>query len=246
MNGRAEYPVEPFIKSLEQFGLNPDEIQIRRFMQYYEILVDWNKSVNLTAITDFDEVMMKHFADSAAFAILNEPVNGKSLIDVGTGAGFPGIPLKILFPELKVTLLDSLQKRVSFLNEVIERLGLEDIHAVHMRAEEAGRNIEYREQFDYCVSRAVANLAVLSELCIPLIKKNGIFVSYKAADSDQELINAAGALSLLNAKIENRHDVMIQYKDNVIKRRLITIKKNGPTSEKYPRKAGIPSKRPLK
>ena len=246
MSERIEYCLEPFVEALKSFGMNPNRAQIRMFIQYYEMLIKWNQSVNLTAITEFDEVMLKHFIDSASFGVLKEPTAGKKLIDVGTGAGFPGIPLKILFPELDVTLIDSLQKRITFLNAVIEQLGLNEIKALHLRAEEAGHQPEYRESFDYCVSRAVANLAVLSEYCIPFVKVGGLFVSYKAADCSKELDEAGTALSHLSAEISNTKDVLLRYKAEQIKRRLVVIRKTAPTQEKYPRKAGIPAKRPLR
>jgi 16S rRNA (guanine527-N7)-methyltransferase len=246
MSKPGDYDTENFVGALKNFGITPYESQIRMFIRYYDMLTEWNRSVNLTAITDFDGVMIKHFADSASFAVLNLPTDQKQLIDIGTGAGFPGIPLKILFPELQVTLMDSLNKRIAFLNAVIGELGLTGIQAIHMRAEDAGRNNLYREQFDYCVSRAVANLATLSEYCIPLIKTDGIFVSYKSADTDKELEDAGDALLKLNAKIEKKEDLAIDCRGENLKRCLVVIRKTGPTPEKYPRKAGIPSKRPLK
>lgn len=240
------YNTDLFIHSVENLGIHLSERQLMQFMRYYELLVDGNKKINLTAITEFDDVMMKHFADSAAFFTVVEPKPGQKLIDVGTGAGFPGIPIKILCPELKVTLLDSLNKRIRFLETVIEELKLENIEAVHMRAEDAGKDPGYREQYDYCVSRAVADLAVLSEYCVPLVKKNGIFLAYKSAGSEAEIQSSKNGIRKLNARITSIKDIELKYGDNKIERKLIEIKKIDKTPEQYPRKAGIPSKRPLK
>lgn len=246
MNENNGYDTEKFVDSLNDFGIRLTPVQLNQFMKYYELLITRNESVNLTAITDFDGVMMKHFTDSVAFSVLNLPTEGKTMIDVGTGAGFPGIPLKIIYPELQITLLDSLNKRISFLNQVIEELGLRNVRTVHLRAEEAGKNPEYREQFDYCVSRAVANLSTLAEYCIPLVKITGKFISYKTADSDEEIIDSYTALKKMNAKVERCNDVIIRYGKQRLDRRLVVITKTAQTPERYPRKAGIPSKRPLK
>lgn len=246
MNENNGYDTEKFADSLNDFGIRLTPVQLNQFMKYYELLITRNESVNLTAITDFDGVMMKHFTDSVAFSVLNLPTEGKTMIDVGTGAGFPGIPLKIIYPELQITLLDSLNKRISFLNQVIEELGLRNVRTVHLRAEEAGKNPEYREQFDYCVSRAVANLSTLAEYCIPLVKITGKFISYKTADSDEEIIDSNTALKKMNAKVERCNDVIIRYGKQRLDRRLVVITKTAQTPERYPRKAGIPSKRPLK
>ena len=220
------------------------ENQIEKFMEYYEMLIEKNKVMNLTAITELDEVVVKHFLDSVLSAKVINMNEYDSLIDVGTGAGFPGIPLKIMFPHLKVVLLDSLNKRLNFLNEVIDELELENIYTIHGRAEDIGRNVEYREHFDLCVSRAVANLSTLSEYCIPFIKKNGMFVSYKSEHSDEETVNAENAIKKLGGKITNTQIVELPNSD--MNRSFVCISKENNTPKAYPRKAGVPSKKPLK
>ena len=173
---------------------------IDKLNRYYKLLVDKNKVMNLTAITDYDEVIIKHFADSAALGCVIELDKTLNVIDVGTGAGFPGIVLKIVYPQLNITLLDSLNKRVKFLNEVIEELGLADIRAIHGRAEDIARDMTYREQFDLCVSRAVANMSSLSEYCLPYVKVGGRFIPYKADGCDEEVRAAPRLLTFLEAK----------------------------------------------
>ena len=173
------YDCTSFVRDLKEYQIEISEKQTEQFLTYYELLTEWNSFMNLTAITEFNEVMKKHFIDSLSLirAVPDINVKAYSLIDVGTGAGFPGIPLKIMFPSLKVVLLDSLNKRISFLNEVINKLGLTDIEAFHGRAEDFAKQKEYREHFDICVSRAVANLSTLSEYCLPFVKKGGFFIS---------------------------------------------------------------------
>ena len=243
-------------------GIELSDGQLSQFKKYYELLVEWNGFMNLTAITEFDEVMLKHFADSIALIkgvennIINDICNtGKSvsMIDVGTGAGFPSLPLKIVYPQIKLTMLDSLNKRINFLNEVISQLGLKDVEAIHGRAEEFASPGKLREKFDIGVSRAVANLSTLSEYCLPYIKEGGIFVAYKSEEllknkSDDnglsEKDNAANAIKVLGGKIEN----IVEYDlcDEGLFRCLCVIKKERPTPKKYPRKAGLPSKEPIK
>ena len=229
---------------IKKIGLEANKNQIKKFMEYYEMLIEKNKVMNLTAITELDEVVVKHFLDSVLSAKVINMNEYDSLIDVGTGAGFPGIPLKIMFPHLKVVLLDSLNKRLNFLNEVIDELELENIYTIHGRAEDIGRNVEYREHFDLCVSRAVANLSTLSEYCIPFIKKNGMFVSYKSEHSDEETVNAENAIKKLGGKITNTQIVELPNSD--MNRSFVCISKENNTPKAYPRKAGVPSKKPLK
>ena len=232
-------------KDLDEFGIGLTVEMEEQFLLYYNMLVEWNSFMNLTAITDFDEVLKKHFTDSISLirAIPDLAEKKYKIIDVGTGAGFPGIPLKIVFPNLSVLLLDSLNKRVNFLNEVITRLQLTDITAVHGRAEDFARNKEYRESFDLCVSRAVANLATLSEYCIPFVKRNGRFVSYKSEKVSEEFDVAGKAISVLGGEYENQ--VTFDLPDSDIYRNLFIIKKKSATPGKYPRKAGLPSKEPI-
>lgn len=217
--------------------------QIEQFNRYYELLVEWNEKINLTAITEKSEVWKKHFEDSAGIVEAIDVNLIESVIDVGTGAGFPGIPIKILFPHIKLTLLDSLNKRINFLNLVIDELGLEDVRTIHGRAEDFGKNPDYREMYDVCVSRAVANLSTLSELCIPFVKVNGLFISYKAEKAEDELSTAGKAIKILGGGETNIVDVILPGTD--YSRKLIVIKKFCNTSKKYPRKAGTPNKEPI-
>lgn len=225
------------------FGTELSDHQLEQFETYYEMLVEKNKVMNLTAITEKNEVIDKHFADSLALIKSGVPLTDQKILDLGTGAGFPGIPLKIAFPELEIVLLDSLNKRIKFLNEVIEALGLEKITAIHGRAEDFAKQKEYREQFDYVVSRAVANLTVLSEYCLPYVKVGGCFIPYKSGEIDEELNNSKKAVQILGGKIEEV--VKFQLPDTDIGRSFVKIKKNKNTAKKYPRKAGLPAKEPL-
>lgn len=232
-------------KSLEDMHISVTAEQLEQLEQYYELLIQKNKVMNLTAITELEEVAVKHFADSLSLvkAVPNLGELPVKIIDVGTGAGFPGIPLKIIFPKLDITLLDSLNKRVKFLNEVIGTLKLQGITAVHGRAEDYGRDKKYRENFDFCVSRAVANLAVLSEYCVPFVKIEGYFIPYKSGQIDEELKQAEKAVKTFGGKIEKKTAFTLPGTD--MERSLISIKKEKATSMKYPRKAGMPSKEPI-
>lgn len=237
------YDTSKFEKALQELNIELTEKQIDQFMKYYEMLVETNKVMNLTAITEFDEVIDKHFVDSLALiqaVDLHQPLK---LIDVGTGAGFPGIPLKIAFPKLEIVLLDSLNKRINFLNQVIDALGLENISTIHGRAEDFGRNPEYREQFDLCVSRAVANLSTLSEYCIPFIKIGGKFIPYKSGKVHEEMEQAKRAIPLLGGNLASC--MTYGLADTDMERALVIIEKIKQTKKAYPRKAGKPSKEPL-
>ena len=217
----------------KDFGISLTEKQTEQFLEYYKLLIEWNEVMNLTAITEFEEVLSKHFVEGE-----------KRLLDVGTGAGFPGIPLKIVYPELEVVLLDSLNKRVKFLNAVIENLGLTGITAIHGRAEDIAKQKEYREGFDLVVSRAVANLSSLSEYCLPFVKTGGMFVPYKSGSVDTELSEASRAIKVLGG--EYRDTVRFELPGTDIDRTLVVIEKVKETPKKYPRKAGMPSKEPIK
>ena len=199
--------------------------------------------MNLTGITEYEEVNEKHFVDSVSIVKALDIHSVKKVIDVGTGAGFPGIPLKIAFPHLEIVLLDSLNKRINFLNTVISELGLEGISTIHGRAEDFAKKPEYREQFDLCVSRAVANLSSLSEYCIPYVAKDGMFVPYKSGEIDDELQQAKKAVHILGGKLEEV--VKFQLPGSEIGRSFVKIKKVQNTAKKYPRKAGLPTKEPL-
>lgn len=232
-----------FEEKLSLLGMSLTERQFAQFDRFYELLVEWNKVMNLTGITEYEEVNEKHFIDS--LSIVNAVDIGKmnTVIDIGTGAGFPGIPLKIAFPHLKITLLDSLNKRIKFLNTVIEELDLKDIHTIHGRAEDYARQSEYREQYDLGVSRAVAKLATLSEYCIPYIRIGGMFIPYKSGEIDEEVKVAQKAIKVLGGK--HREVVKFQLPGSDIGRSFVKIEKVKPTGKKFPRKSGMPSKEPI-
>ncbi|MCX4339025.1 MAG: 16S rRNA (guanine(527)-N(7))-methyltransferase RsmG [Lachnospiraceae bacterium] len=236
-----ERDITLFQKDLEELHIILSEVQLEQFLKYYELLIEKNKVMNLTTITEFQEALKKHFIDSLTLTKVLDLKEDFSLLDVGTGAGFPGIPLKIAFPNLHVTLLDSLQKRVGFLQEVIDVLSLDEIEALHGRAEDFAKPNLLRESFDVCVSRAVANLSTLSEYCLPYVKVGGIFISYKADDA--EVNDADHAISILGGKIREQQVFKLPFSD--INRNLIVIKKCRPTPNQYPRKAGTASKKPL-
>lgn len=233
-----------FIDNLKELGVEIDSKQLEQFNQYYEILVEWNEFMNLTGITEYDEVLLKHFVDSLVLDP-NKLINSDKikLIDVGTGAGFPGLPIKIAFPNVNVILLDSLNKRIKFLDEVITKLGLKNIKTIHSRAEDGGRNKELREQFDIAISRAVANLSSLAEYNLPYVKVGGYFVAMKSGEIDEEAKKAEKAIKLLGGELEKISKFRLPNTD--IDRSLVLIKKVKTTSKKYPRKAGLPTKEPL-
>ena len=233
-----------FLADLKEWNLELNETQLMQLEKYYEMLVEKNKVMNLTAITEYEDVLKKHFLDSLALSQLMK-LDGKKvkLLDMGTGAGFPGIPLKIAFPELEVTLMDSLNKRIVFLQEVINELGLTGITAVHGRAEEAALKPEYRENFDFCVSRAVARLISLAEFCLPFVKQGGYFVPYKSGEIKEELQEAKFAIRELGAEYRKTYEYQLPNSD--IERTLIQIEKLKQTPKKYPRGGGKPLKQPL-
>lgn len=238
---RIEEFKEEMKKYLTFLNIEFEEEKIKQLYEYMNLLIEWNKSINLTAITEPKEIIIKHFIDSI---IISKYINKESsLVDVGTGAGFPGIPLKIMRSDIEVTLVDSLNKRIKFLDEVIERLKLNNIKTIHARAEDIGNNKLYREQFDYSTSRAVANIATLSEYLIPLVKENGKCFYMKGPDVDKELEKGKKAIDVLGGRILNKEQYNLPFTD--IKRSIIIIEKNKKTPNKYPRKAGIPSKEPI-
>lgn len=232
-----------FQKDLESLGISLSSLQEKQFLRYYELLVEWNRVMNLTAITEYGEVIKKHFIDSLSLVKAYRGDMAVSMIDVGTGAGFPGLALKIAFPECRVTLLDSLHKRIQFLNAVIGELGLSGVWAVHGRAEDFARQEKMRESFDLCVSRAVANLSTLSEYCIPFVKVGGAFIAYKSEKDSEEIRKAEKAISLLGGNITEKCEFILP--DSDISRCLFLIEKEKATPKKYPRKAGLPGKEPL-
>ena len=232
-----------FENKLNALGIILTDTQKEQFDKFYELLVEWNKVMNLTGITDYEEVNEKHFVDSVSLVKAIDIKKVDTVIDIGTGAGFPGIPLKIAFPHLKVVLLDSLNKRINFLNEVINELGLTEIKTIHWRAEDYAKQAEYREQFDVCVSRAVANLSTLSEYCIPYVKVGGMFIPYKSGEIDEEVQQAKKAIHILGGKLDEV--IKFQLPDTEINRSFVKINKIQNTTKKYPRKAGLPAKEPL-
>ena len=232
-----------FESKLNELGITLTDKQKQQFDKFYELLVEWNKVMNLTGITEYEEVNEKHFVDSVSIVKAIDINKVETVIDIGTGAGFPGIPLKIAFPHLKIVLLDSLNKRINFLNTVIDELGLTDIRTIHGRAEDFAKQNEYREKFDLCVSRAVANLSTLSEYCLPYVSVDGLFVPYKSGEIDEEMGNSKNAVKILGGKIENV--VRFQLPGTEIGRSFVKVKKIANTNKKYPRKAGLPTKEPL-
>lgn len=235
------YNTTKFINDLKAIGIELSDEQLEQFLTYYEMLIEKNKVMNLTAITDFDEVLEKHFEDSLSLIQAVDLGKSQTVIDLGTGAGFPGIPLKIAFPNLQITLADSLNKRILFLDDVIRELGLVGIDTVHGRAEDLAKNSDYREKFDLCVSRAVANLSTLSEYCLPFVKIGGKFISYKAGECDEEVAASKSSVFLLGGKISD----IKKFELGESGRAFVIIDKVSGTPKKYPRKAGTPSKDPL-
>lgn len=240
---KKEYDTTVFEKDLNALGIKLDEYQIQSFLVYFEMLTEWNEVMNLTTITDYDEVMKKHFIDSISLCKAYDTKKNISVIDVGCGAGFPGLALKIAYPNFKVTLLDSLNKRVQFLEAVIEKLGLTEITCIHGRAEDFAKKGKLRESFDLVVSRAVANLSTLSEYCLPYAKVGGYFIPYKSEKVSEELKTATKAVQVLGGRLERQ--IEFDLPDTDYYRNLLVIKKEQPTPNKFPRKAGLPSKEPI-
>ena len=232
---------EKMIINVDKLGINLSEIQLKQFYSYMNLLIEWNKKINLTAITEPDEIILKHFVDS--LTISKYISDGTKVVDVGTGAGFPGIPLKIVRQDVDITLLDSLQKRINFLDEVINELNLEKITTVHSRVEDFGKNKKYREEFDIATSRAVANLATLSEYLLPLVKVGGKVISMKGSLIQEELENSKNAIKILGGQLEKVDEFDLPNSD--ISRNIVLIDKIKNTPNRYPRKAGEPSKKPL-
>ena len=230
------------IELSKKINVQLNDEQIKKYFDYMALLLDWNEKINLTAITEVDDVILKHFVDS--MTVLKYIENEKSIIDVGTGAGFPGIPIAIMKKDVKITLLDSLNKRINFLNEVCRELKLNNVDTIHGRAEEIGKNKEHREKYDIAVSRAVANMSTLSEYLLPLVKIGGKCICMKGSEIEQELEQAKFAIKELGGKIEKVEKFTLP--DSDMERNIIIIKKIKETSNKYPRKAGMPSKVPIR
>lgn len=238
-----QYNTDIFKKDLALLGVSLSEEQLGQFIRYYELLAEWNGRVNLTAITEYNDVLKKHFVDSLSLVKAIDLNGFRTLIDVGTGAGFPGLALKIAFPYLRVTLLDSLNKRIEFLNAVIRELGITGAETVHGRAEDYARPGKLRETFDLCVSRAVANLSSLCEYCLPFVKQQGLFIAYKSGNVSQEIAGAEKAIQLLGGRRKERIEFVLP--DSDMGRSLLVIEKERTTPVKYPRKAGLPGREPL-
>lgn len=226
---------------MNKINIEISDKQIEKFFDYMNLLLEWNEKINLTAITEPEDIILKHFVDCAT--ILKYIKDEDKIIDIGTGAGFPGIPLKILNEKLDITLMDSLNKRINFLNEIINKLDLKNIVAIHARAEELARNKEYREKFDIAISRAVANLSTLSEYMLPFVKKDGMVISMKGSNIEEEVKNAKKAIKILGGEIEKIDNFNLANTNNI--RNIITIKKVVKTPKEFPRKAGKPSKEPI-
>ncbi len=234
---------QQLIEGAKVLNVELTDKQADQLMRYKELLVEWNEKMNLTAITEDMEVITKHFLDCLTVQSSIDLAQVKSLVDVGTGAGFPGLVLKIAFPNVHITLIDSLNKRLKFLQHVIDELGLTGIECVHGRAEDLGKNKAYREQFEVCASRAVANLAVLSEYTLPFVKKGGYLIALKGQKLDEELAEGEKAITILGGTIDKLVDVVVPYTD--LNHRIAKIKKVKETPKKYPRKAGTPAKSPI-
>lgn len=234
---------EQFKEALHNKGIDLSDTQMNQFESYYKLLVSWNERMNLTAITEKQEVYLKHFYDSISVAFYHNFNESLNIVDVGAGAGFPSIPLKICFPNLKISIVDSLNKRITFLNALAEELDLGNVSFYHDRAELFGRNKDHREKYDIVLARAVARLPVLAELCIPLVRKNGFFIAMKGAGAKEEILDGKKAISLLGGEHVEDHSFKLPTEES--ERSIIIIRKIKTTSNKYPRKPGTPNKQPL-
>lgn len=234
---------QQFIEALKAKGIELSEEQIAQFKAYFEVLVEWNEKMNLTAITDLEGVYLKHFYDSISAAFYFDFTKVSTICDVGAGAGFPSLPIKICFPHLQVTIVDSLNKRITFLNHLSEQLSLNNVEFVHARAEEFGQNPQYRAKYDVVTARAVARLSVLSELCIPLVKQEGQFVALKAAAGPEELKDANKAITTLGASLKEEFAYLLPVEES--ERTIYIFDKIKQTPKKYPRKPGVPNKSPI-
>ncbi|MCD8778077.1 16S rRNA (guanine(527)-N(7))-methyltransferase RsmG [Mammaliicoccus sciuri] len=234
---------QTFIDTLKESGITLSDKQISQFETYFEMLVEWNEKINLTAVTEKEEVYLKHFFDSVTPSFYIDFNEIETICDVGAGAGFPSIPLKIVYPHLQITIVDSLNKRIKFLNELAASLDLDKVNFVHDRAETFGKSQQYRESFDLVTARAVARLSVLSELCLPLVKKGGQFVALKGSQGNEELEDAQFAISVLGGEVKTVNEFTLPLEESM--RQIITIDKLRQTPKKYPRKPGTPNKEPL-
>ncbi|WP_010094641.1 16S rRNA (guanine(527)-N(7))-methyltransferase RsmG [Ornithinibacillus scapharcae] len=232
-----------FATELEKKGINLSERQLEQFHIYYKTLVEWNEKINLTALTDEEDVYLKHFYDSISAAFYHDFTKEQHICDVGAGAGFPSIPIKICFPHLKVTIVDSLQKRIGFLNHLASQLELSDVAFYHDRAETFGKNGKFRESYDTVMARAVARMSVLSELCLPLVKKNGTFIAMKGSQANEELQLAKNAIEILGGEVDSNHTFSLPEENS--DRSIVIISKKRQTPKKYPRKPGTPNKEPI-
>ncbi|GAB3053999.1 16S rRNA (guanine(527)-N(7))-methyltransferase RsmG [Virgibacillus ainsalahensis] len=232
-----------FAISLNEKGIELSDRQLNQFSIYFQTLVEWNNKINLTALTDEEDVYLKHFYDSISAAFHYDFTGNLHICDVGAGAGFPSIPLKICFPDLHVTIVDSLQKRIGFLNQLATKLELTNVAFHHDRAENFGKNADFRESFDVVTARAVARMSVLSELCLPLTKKNGVFIAMKGAQANEELKNAETAIKILGGEIDQVHTFSLPKEES--ERSIVIVNKERKTPKKYPRKAGTPNKDPI-
>lgn len=235
--------IEQFTAALEEKGITLSPVQLEQFETYFHMLVEWNEKMNLTSITEKEEVYLKHFYDSISAAFFIDFHNVTTICDIGAGAGFPSIPLKICFPHLHVTIVDSLQKRITFLNELAKGLNLQDTTFYHDRAETFGQRKDQRESYDLVTARAVARLSVLSELCLPLLKKEGLFVALKASAADEEMQAGKKAVTVLGGEVVEKHSFVLPLEES--ERNIIVIEKKKQTPKKYPRKPGTPNKSPI-